>query len=324
MLMAVINYEGLLSLEAELKVVDWDLMVCDEAIWIKNPSAKRSKACFRVGRSAESRLILTGMPITKNILDLYGLYHFLEPGLLGFTSLYGYQNYYCLLDFFGSYRGYKPGTIAELMDRIARTSFVVKRAQCLNLPPKIYKTVKVEMSKEQSAAYDMMLARSIVDLERELNEDPTQARAATAVAKIIRLAQITSGYLPDTEGVVHAFTPNTKIEAIDEMLEDLPADEKIVIWARFRQDLEQLLLHYTARGAVTIHGGTSDADRDEARRRFRDDPTCTVFIGQPQAGASASMNSWRRVIAFTSLTLGRCKTGRSPRTGSCAWASSAR
>lgn len=287
MVVVITNYEGVVMLEPDIKSAEWDLMVCDESTWIKNPSAKRSKACQRVGRSARSRLILTGTPITKNILDLYGQFHFLEPGLLGFTSLYAYQNYYANLDFFGSYRGYKPDRLPELMDRIARLSFILRRAQCIDLPPKVYKTITVEMGKEQRAAYDMMLDRAIVDLEREEAEEKAgilQARGASPVSKLVRLAQITSGYLPDEEGGLHEFSPNPKIEAVEEYFEALPDEDKLVIWARFRYDLDLLMKHFKDHGAVTIHGGTSDKDRDEARRRFRDDPSCRVFIGQPQAG----------------------------------------
>src|SRR3990167_4726768 len=85
-LVGIINYEGVKMLEEALKKVQWDLMVCDESIWIKTPDTERAKACDRVGKTCASRFILTGLPITKNVMDLYGQFDFLKEGLLGFTS----------------------------------------------------------------------------------------------------------------------------------------------------------------------------------------------------------------------------------------------
>lgn len=301
MLVAVINYEGLEVIEDKLKQFGFDLAVLDESIWIKNTDAKRSRAAFRVGESAKSRFILTGLPITKNVLDLYSQFHFLKSGSLGFTSFYAFESYYGEKNFWGGHQSWRKDKLPELQERLVRFSFSVRRAQCVDLPAKQYQVLDVEMIPEQSNAYEQMEADLVVDLERLGSQKLDRAalaalaadggesdgRFATArivLVKLLRLAQITSGFLPATNKAVHRFASNPKLAALDELLEEIDSNDKVVVWSRFVEDVEQVTRSLAGHGAVAFYGGLSDKQRERNLERFKSDPACRVFVGQPQSG----------------------------------------
>ncbi len=313
-IVAVTNYEGLEAIEEALNKVQWDLMVCDESIWIKNPETRRARAAYRLAECARSRFILTGLPITKNILDLYGQFHFLKPGSLGFTSFYAYQNYYGEKNHWGGFASWKRDKLPELQERLARFSFVIRRSQCLDLPAKMYQTLEIEMADDQRAAYEQMLEDMIVDLDQldrpaaaEAVDDGDEANAAVAdlfdqaagagavgnqrfatariiLVKLLRLAQITSGFVKKVDGTIHRFSSNPKVEALEELLEELGPEDKVIVWSRFVEDIRLVSERLAKYGVAPFYGGLSDAARERNLERFKTDPRCRVFVGQPQSG----------------------------------------
>lgn len=305
LLIAVINYEGMVAIKDGLKMIPWDVMVLDESIWIKNPSAQRSKAAKEIGEIARSRFIMTGLPITRNIMDLYGQFDFLKEGSLGFTSKYAYKSYYYDVHDNGSASSLKSTRMAELQERMAQHAFVIRRHQCIELPEKQYQTLEIEMGDDQARAYDAMLEDMIVSLEdlkegkvsedeaREADDllgsvkspDSQFSIARVIVVKFLRLAQITSGFLKMADKSIKRFEPNPKVEAVEELIEELGEEDKIVIWARFREDIDHLYEQFKSKyGAVVLYGGQGDRTRENNLKRFESDPSCRVFIGQPQSG----------------------------------------
>lgn len=327
-IIAVINYEGVKMLEEALAKVQFDLMVCDESTWIKNSDAERTKACVRVGRSCASRMILTGLPITKNVLDLYSQFDFLKEGSLGFTSYYAYQSYFSEANWWGGYKSWKKDKLPELQERLARHSFIIRRHQCLDLPEKIYETREIEMTPEQTSAYEQMAKDLVVDLEElkkgaskeesaeELNEELRDllmessykedgsnrfSEARIILVKLLRLAQITSGFLKLMDGTVKRFDPNAKVQAIRELLEDLDDNDKVVIWSRFREDIEHIVNEFKDDfGAVPFYGGVTSERREEYIKRWKESPNCRLFVAQPQTGGfGINLVEASRVIYFS-------------------------
>lgn len=325
-IVGIINYEGVKMLEDALSKVQFDLMVCDESTWIKNGDAERTKACVRVGRTCASRMILTGLPITKNVLDLYSQFDFLKEGSLGFTSYYAYQTYFSEANWWGGYKSWKKDKLPELQERLARFSFIIRRHQCLDLPEKIYETREIEMTDEQTSAYMQMAKDLVVDLEElkkgtkqevaeEINEELRDlltessykedgsnrfSEARIILVKLLRLAQITSGFLKLMDGTIKRFNPNAKVQAVRELLEDLDDNDKVVIWSRFREDIEHLVSEFKDDfGAVPFYGGVNSERREEYLKRWKENARCRLFIAQPQTGGfGINLVEANRVIYF--------------------------
>lgn len=278
-------------------------MTVDESSRIKTPSAKRTKALLKLGKLAKVRQVMTGTPVTQGPLDVYTQAKFLDESILGFSSFYGFRNYYALL---GGYMGRDVVGYAhldELQARLDPYSYRRLRSECLDLPDKLYKKHYVELSPEQRKIYDEMAEYMVVEF------GDGKASAAIVLTQMTRLQQITGGFVPveyvDEANPLEARTnleqipgTNPKIEALLEIAEETQG--KIIVWARFRAEIDiiqkALREKYGQDSVVEYHGGVSNDDRTINRKRFQDpnDPS-RFFVAQP---ATASM----------SLTLTQAKT----------------
>jgi SNF2 family DNA or RNA helicase len=145
-------------------------MVVDESTAIKNPAAARTKNVIKVGMKAKYKRILTGTPVTRSPLDLYSQCQFLNPHLLGFSSYYTFRNRYAIMvEIKAGNRSFKKivgfKQLDELTKLLQRFSYRVKKADCLDLPDKVYQYRYVELSKEQKQIYKQLSDTAIASLQ---------------------------------------------------------------------------------------------------------------------------------------------------------------
>lgn len=121
--------------------------------------------------------------------------------------------------------------------------------------------------------------------------------AETILERLTRFQQIIGGHFPfDIDGVEHGITPiegtNPKLEALREILADLPADAKVIIWARFNPEIDLLRRTIEAEwgeGSTALFYGKSnyaggEVERGEHARRFINDPKCRFMVSNPTVG----------------------------------------
>lgn len=299
----VINYEGIWretdddSVQDQL--INWlpDLVIADESHRLKSPTSRQSKAAGEIAKHVRSRLILTGSPITKSPLDLYGQFRFLHRTISD-QSWYKFRNRYAIWGGFGKYqiKGYK--NLAELIQKTREVSFRIKKEQCLDLPEKVFLDVPVTLSPEARKIYWTMARNMIVEIEN------TQATAAIVLVKLLRLSQITSGFIKDIEGQIRVFD-DSKLQTCLDLLQDvLENDEKVVIFVRFRKDISRLALaiHARFKKAPLILSGSVPIDRrDSIVQEFHENPRKKIFIAQIQAGSLGIDLTPASVAIFYSL-----------------------
>jgi SNF2 family DNA or RNA helicase len=261
------------------------LMTVDESTTIKNPSAKRTKNILLLGKHAEYRRILTGSPVTKSPLDLYSQCTFLNEGLLDFTSYYAFRNRYAhMIDRnFGGRRVQIVGSyqrLDELEQTLKAFSYRVQKADCLDLPKKIFINRTVELTPEQKSAYATMKSAALAKLKGKM------ATAPHVLTQLMRLHQITCGHLKSDDGEITNFKHNR----IDELLDVIDEMEgKVIIWANYVHDIEQITealeKEYGEGCVVQYYGKVSSEDRQTAIKEFQD-PKSKVkyFIGNTQTG----------------------------------------
>lgn len=263
------------------------MCVVDESSRIKSPNAKRSKATVQIGRECEYRRIMSGTPITRNPLDLWMQLEFLGPGLSGHRSFFSFRNYYAKIinmqmgnRTFPKIVGFR--NVEELSAHIQRLSDRRLKADCLDLPPKVFETVYVEWTPAQARVYNAMRNAALVEFDQGL------VTSTSALTTLMKLHQINCGHVKDDDGTVRTFEHN-RLDTLVDLLEDVPG--KTIIWARFRHDIlsiaGRLGEEFGERSRVMYYGGTSTLDRLDAMRRFKEDPDCRFFIANP---ASAGMS----------------------------------
>lgn len=299
----IISYETLLRSWDAIKRVPWDLGVLDESHYIKNPQSKRAKRCMELREVCKSRMALTGTPISNSVMDLFSQLEWLGEGLSGFSNFGNFRSYYGNFVRQGRFdvlTGYK--NMPLLQERLARLSFMITKAEALpDLPKKLESIIEVSMSEEQAEIYRQVAYHLYVECQADLKEEGKN-RSMTinnVLIKLLRLAQITCGYVTwdatysdDGEEItpktIDRFDPDPKLEALVELIKNRGSCDKTVIWVCWIANIKTISARLKLDGVdcVTYYGATSDEDRDEAVRRFNNDPICTVFIGNPAAGGT--------------------------------------
>lgn len=284
-----------------LELMNFDLCILDECNSIKNPNAKRTKAIHRLAESCKRRVIMTGTIMANSLFDVWSQFQFLQPGCLGYDSFYAFRSHYANIQrvkedsTFGRVIGFKH--LDELKARMARFSFMVKKDQCLDLPPKSYVQIPCDMGETQAALYQEMLDFAVAHLNDDAGEGGMMEAKAT-IAVIMRLTQITSGFIRTPMGdVLRIPDATSKLDAVREIVQN--ASGKVIVWARFREDIRAIkeALEQDGVKSVVMHGGVSagkavrtDANgrvwsaRDVVVETFNADNDVKVFIGDPGTG----------------------------------------
>ena len=195
------------------------LMAIDESTTIKSPTASRTKNILKLRDHAKYRRILTGSPVTKSPLDLYTQCYFLDPYYLDFSSYYTFKNRYAMMvDRNVGSHSFKLVTgyirLDELNSKLEKFSYRVLKEDCLDLPDKVYMKRSVPLTPEQLKAYVEMKKHALTELEG------SQTTAASALAQMIRLHQITCGHLATDDGEVRPLK-NNRINELLNILEEV-------------------------------------------------------------------------------------------------------
>lgn len=271
----ILNYEALLEKEVENAIKTWgpDLMVVDEAHKIKTASAKRSKVLHRLGRDVPS-LLLSGTPITKNLLDLYSQYKVIDPDIWNGEPWYKWKQRHGIWGGYGGYEliGYHDAN--ALKDAIAPYTLVARKEDTLDLPSKTHQIVPVDLGKSSLDYREMALT----GVAREwVTTNPLE--------KALRLAQITSEAKVDTT-----------VEWVEEMRE---MGEPVVVYARFLKSLHEIGKRL---GVEPLDGSTPMPHRTEMVRAFQagEEP---VFLAQIVAGSvgitlTKASHMWYNDLSF--------------------------
>ena len=261
------------------------LLAIDESTVIKNHRALRTKNAIQLGKMAKYKRILTGSPITKSPLDLYSQFAFLSEELLGFRSYYSFCSRFAdmIRRSAGSHQynhiiGFR--NLDELTTSIKPHSYRVTKEQCLDLPQKTYIKRTIELTPEQKKIYQDMKKNAV-----SLLDDMEQVTANAVITQILRLHQISCGFVGTDSGSIVELKSNRLTELL-EILEEV--NGKAIIWANYRHNikaLESILKEKYGEEAVeSYYGDTPGEKRQEIVERFQKDKTLRFFIGQPRTG----------------------------------------
>ncbi|TAG28887.1 MAG: DEAD/DEAH box helicase [Verrucomicrobia bacterium] len=261
----VANYTQLRLNASRFRAEMWDAVVLDEGQFIKNPRSQVALAARSL--RARRRLVLTGTPIENRLLDLWSIYAFAQPGLLGDQA--GFRRQYPETD---------PAALTRLHRRVRHFLLRRTKAQAApDLPSRTEDEIVVELEGEQRRLYDAELKRARAQLLGVETASALDAVRFHVLASLLRLRQICCHpALIDPE---HAHMPSAKLDALFERIEEL-ADEghQVLVFSQFVEMLE--LIRSRLKGAGIGHliltGKTEN--RAELVESFQSDPSKTVFL----------------------------------------------
>jgi superfamily II DNA or RNA helicase len=248
--------------------LEFDYAILDEAQAIKNPKSQMAKAC-RLLR-ARHRLALTGTPIENRLSDLFSIFDFLNPGLLGRSSVFDPDNMKDAGDEF-----------FELLARALRPVLLRRtKEQVLDdLPPKVEQTVACELSGAQQRLYRELRDHYRASLKAKLGADGSSLKRATihVLEALLRLRQAAChpGLLDDGK----RGASSAKLDALLERLVDVvQSGHKALVFSQFTSFLDIVRRRLGEDGIDYLYLDGSTRDRGSLVERFQRDDDVKVFL----------------------------------------------
>lgn len=209
----------------------WAFGVVDESHRAKSPGGVFSRFLSTLRSRCRYRLALTGTPAPHSPLDLYAQFRWTDPSVFGESNA-AFRARYANLKHMGNYDivlGFK--NTEEMNEKFHQGAIQVKARECLDLPESQHVVRTCELSDAEWKAYSEMRQDMLVLVAEGA------ITAKNALAKLMRLAQITQGVVRTEDGK-EVEIGNSKIELLRDVLEDI--NEPVVVFCRFKSDLARI------------------------------------------------------------------------------------
>jgi superfamily II DNA or RNA helicase len=255
-----------------LREFEFDYVVLDESQAIKNASTASAKAVRLL--HARHKLAMSGTPIENHLGELWSLFEFLNPGMLGASSAFRTAKGQAEL----------PQTAREMLSRAVRP-FILRRTKsqvAKELPERVEQTVICELDDDQRKMYDDLKAhyrRSLV----EGTTDPVGSNSARVLEALLRLRQCACH--PALIDSRLANRPAAKFDALLRQLTELvEGGHKALVFSQFVRLLQLLKSRLEHRQIAHTYLDGKTRDRRAVVEQFQNDPTCPIMLVSLKAG----------------------------------------
>jgi len=268
----------------------WQIAVIDEAQAIKNPGAKQTRAVKKL--IARTRVALTGTPVENRLSDLWSIFDFTHPGLLGSGRAFG--KYVRRL---AEGNGYGP--LRELVRPYILRRLKTDKSVIADLPDKTEMRAFCHLSPNQAALY----SQAVEELSEALDTADGIKRKGVVLAFLMRFKQICNHPSQWLGNGSWAEADSGKFARLRELAEVIAAkQEKVLVFTQFRettQPIAAFLGSVFGREGLVLHGGTPVGKRKELVRRFQEDELTPFFVLSLKAGgAGLNLTAASHVIHF--------------------------
>ena len=289
---AVITTYGTAMRTEWMKGYSWRNVILDEAQAIKNPGAKQTKAVKAM--KSTWRLALTGTPVENRLGDLWSIFDFLNPGLLGSARAF---NRLCKSMASGKQGGYAP--LRRLVQPYILRRLKTDKNVISDLPDKTEVNAYCLLSKRQAALYK----QSVEEMKKAIEKLDGIERRGVVLAFLLRLKQICNhpsqwlgdgGYEPADSG---------KLSRLRELCESIAArQDKVLVFTQFREMTEPLagfLGEVFGGSGLVLHGGTPVRKRQGLVRSFQEEDRVPFMVISLKAGGiGLNLTAASHVIHF--------------------------
>jgi SNF2 family DNA or RNA helicase len=256
------------------------MVIADECTHVKSFSASRTKAVTRLCDATKYSMGLTGTPITNDTTSTITMYRTVDGG-----DTFG-RNFFAARNIFFHNVGYgfphwemRPEREKDFHKVLYVNAVRLRKEECLSLPLKIFTNRYMDLNQEQLDLYVPIAA----DILKEMSTEFGKVKVKSPLVKISKLSQICGGFLYTDKDPIPL--GSGKITAMMDIISEMPPGEKIVIFARWRYELELIARALGDYGLNTtlLHGGITD--RKSVLSTFETRPDVNVLISQITAGS---------------------------------------
>jgi SNF2 family DNA or RNA helicase len=276
----ITSYALLRRDEELLQALDLRYVILDEAQHIKNPMSQTARSAKKL--SSERRLALTGTPIENRLSELWSIFDFVSPGLLG--QLKAFEERIA--------RPIDRGDM-ETAQRLRATikPFVMRRVKsdvAKDLPDKIEQEMIVPLAEEQAKLYKQVLRQVRKSVLSEVEKQGVSKAQIQILAALTRLRQVACDprlmKLPDTD---FNADDSGKLGALREIIDEaVDGNHRVLVFSQFVEMLNHIRAALDTDGVQYEYLDGSTRDRIDRVDRFNEDTSVPVFLISLKAGGT--------------------------------------
>ncbi|MFV2073854.1 MAG: DEAD/DEAH box helicase [Thermoanaerobaculales bacterium] len=278
----VVTSYGVLRSDASLLTsIAWDVAVLDEAQFIKNHQAKVARAAF--GLRARHRIALTGTPVENRLTDLWSIFAFINPGLLGGVTRFKTQ-------LAKPIERFRDPQAVEKLQRLT-SPFLLRRKKtdpgiAPELPPRIVLRSSCSLTREQASLYQASLDSMMAEVESSDGMN-RRGKVLALIAALKQICNHPAQFLRERDGDLGR---SGKLRRLAEELEVVFAEgEAVLLFTQYRTMGEILVRFLEQRFAVNapfLHGGVTRAKREAMVARFQEEDGPPAMVVSVKAGGT--------------------------------------
>jgi SNF2 family DNA or RNA helicase len=275
-------------------ITERTMVVLDESSYIKGHNSKRTERLTFICARAKYRIILTGTPLSQGVVDLFAQMRFLSPKILGYSSFYSFAANHL------EYSEKFPGMIVRahntewLAAKINPYTYQIRKKDCVDLPEKLYSSEWFYMTYEQRCWYERLKDDFL------MNVDPDDWDSYKLFQLFSGLQQVVCGFYNEKykgKEVRHEFE-NDRIKVLAEIINRLPADEQVIIWAKYLYDIKQICKVLKGKSFVLYTGKQSEKQKEQSKQAFKASDA-QFFVATPGSGGHGlTLNEAGTVIFY--------------------------
>jgi SWI/SNF-related matrix-associated actin-dependent regulator 1 of chromatin subfamily A len=314
--LVIINYEQVKKYRAQIDAVQWDLLVVDEAHYLKNDKADRTAAVLgrwdkdpkKVIRpiQAKRKVFLTGTPILNRPNELWTLLQAIDRRGLG-ANWKAFHTRYCAA-YQGRHGWVKDGAshldelqaklragvmIRRMKEDVLRELPAKRRSVIAFTPESVEAKAVIKREAELVGATEEKLAT----LRERVEETRTWNDPAAYKKAVQELTQANLAAFTETSAIRHEVALAKVPQVVEHIRDCLENEDKIVVMAHHHDVIDWIRDQLTEFGSVQFDGRMSLKDRDAVVTRFQTDKTCRVFVGGIQAaGVGITLTAASHVV----------------------------
>lgn len=311
----IVNFETLISkkfrplLQRCTRTKNRLIGIVDESQRIMTHNSKTTTFMLFLAKFFKYRLLLSATPAPNSNLEYWSQMEFLLPKLLGSTFFSFRCKFFHLkrgkseVPLIGlgkkelsmmQQRGYKLELIKEkeklFMERMKPYCQFVDKRDALDLPDEIDVFRYVEMTSPQSKGYKEMQRDLITEIDGE------EIVVNVALAKLMKLRQISGGFAYNREGKAIEFKDNPKMKELENVINEIGQSKSIIIFCQYRFEIEEICRKYGDR-AFSMYGATPDKDANI--KGFKEEPGRILVAHPLSAGVGLSFNECDYMIFYS-------------------------
>ncbi|MCK9450116.1 MAG: DEAD/DEAH box helicase [Bacteroidales bacterium] len=283
----VVSYGIVQSNPDLLEKQDWNIVVLDEAQAIKNAKSVRSKAVMKL--NAKFKLITTGTPIQNHLGELWNLFQFINPGMLGSKEQFAKK-------FVNNGDASQINQSRKELNRYI-SPFILRRNKnevLDDLPDKTEVTLQVQLSEQERAMYEVLRQEAIAQIASSTVQ--SGAKHLQILAEITKLRQMSCHpqlLVPDSN------IPSSKLEALETLVDDLlDANHKALVFSQFTKHLSLIRTMLDKKGISYqyLDGSTPLKNREKAIDNFQNGKSDLFLISLKAGGVGLNLTAADYVI----------------------------